>query len=557
MKVNVPLMTDVMTSSPTDEITAWLDADPDPDTYAELADLVERDPAAAVRRFESRLTFGTAGLRGPLGAGPNHMNRVIVRMAAWALGTRLRADHASGLVVVGFDARPNSREFAIDSARVLVELGLTAEVLDEVVPTPVLAHSVIDRGAIGGVMVTASHNPPSDNGYKVYWGDGAQIIPPIDREIEQLIGSRGPLSESELADADVSVMVSAHDRIDAYLDSVVSRVPGAGTTLVRSVYTPLHGVGGPTLLDAFERRGLAAPIVVTEQFEPDGSFPTVSLPNPEEHGALDLAIATAEASACDLILANDPDADRLGVAVRRDGAWRTLTGDEIGTLIGDHLLRAGTGQDRVVACSFVSSTALDRVAAHHGVQIRRTLSGFKWIIRPVIDEPNLQYVFGYEEALGFAASPLVRDKDGITAAVILVELASGLAAENADLVDRLDEIAQRDGLVMTRPVSVRYDDDAAAVTALMAQLRSEPPTMMASYSVAIDDWLNHADPADIVTLDLGEAGQVLIRPSGTEPKIKAYIEATIDTVTDIATARSTLTARIDIIATAVSDLLTR
>lgn len=557
MKVHVPLNTDVMTSPTTDQISAWFDADPDPDTHAELADLVERDPEAAAQRFESRLKFGTAGLRGPLGAGPDHMNRVIVRMAAWALGTRLLADHPDGLVVVGFDARSKSRDFATDTARVLINLGLAVEVLDDVVPTPVLAHSVIDCGAIAGVMVTASHNPPSDSGYKVYWGDGAQIIPPIDRDIERLISSRDPLSEAELADESVSLLVSARGRIDAYLDTVVAALPGAGTTPVHSVYTPLHGVGGQTVLDAFQRRALVAPTLVADQFEPDGDFPTLSLPNPEEDGVLDLAFTTADVAGCDLILANDPDADRLGVAIRRDGRWRTLTGDEIGTLLGDHLLRSGSGPGRVVACSFVSSTALDRVAAHHGVQMRRTLSGFKWIIRPSIEEPDLEYVFGYEEALGFAASPLVRDKDGITAAVVLTELASSLATGGSDLVDRLDEIALRDGLVMTRPVSVRYEHDIAAVTTLMAELRDVPPTTISSHPVVVDDWLTHADPVDLVTLDLGAAGQVLIRPSGTEPKIKAYIEVAIDDVTDIEAARATLSARLDAIATAVDELLTR
>ncbi len=573
-------MSGVITTPQRAEIAAWLAADPDDETHAELTSLLDTDPAEVERRFADRLTFGTAGLRGPLGAGPNRMNRVIVRMAAWAVGTRLLRDNDGGLVVIGYDARHNSREFAIDTARVLGALGLDVEVSDDVVPTPVLAHGVLDRNAIAGVMVTASHNPPGDNGYKVYWSDGAQIIPPIDRDIEALIASRGPLAASELGPVEDVTTVSATERIDRYIEDVIGSLTphsspgssGSGPTKAVSpvtVYTPMHGVGGATLFGAFDRAELPRPEVVQEQFTPDGRFPTVDLPNPEEDGALDLAYETAERVGADLILANDPDADRLGVAVRHDGDWRELSGDEIGTLLADHLLSqpslsqpSPTGAatpdrpDRVVACSIVSSTAIDRVARHHGVQLRRTLTGFKWIIRPAIDERHLEFVFGYEEALGFAPSDRVRDKDGVSAAVVIARLAAELRSADHDLIDRIDEIARRDGLVVTRPVSVRYDADPAAVPALMERIRHAPPPDLGGRAVQnVTDWREASTPADIVELDLGTSGRVLIRPSGTEPKIKAYIEATLDEVTDVDDARARLDADLTGIAAAIRTLL--
>ena len=322
----------------------------------------------------------------------------------------------------------------------------------------------------------------------------------------------------------------------------------------------MHGVGGTAVLEAYERAGLTVPVVVESQFDPDGSFPTVTLPNPEEDGALDAAFETADVVGASLILANDPDADRLGAAVRHRGEWRVLTGDEIGALLGDHLLEHTEGPDRLVACSVVSSSALDRVARHHGAHARRTLTGFKWIIRPVVDEPVLTYVFGYEEALGFAASTHVRDKDGITAAIELSRLAAGLAARGADLVDRLDEMAVRDGLVASQQVSVRYDADPNALHRLMATLRAKPPTSVGDFAVdSCTDWAVSDTPADIFEIDLGPVGRILVRPSGTEPKIKAYLEATMDEIADadaLVEARRTLSDRLDAVAEAVRTLLT-
>jgi len=544
-----------MTAQLEDQISEWINADPDPATRAELARLTEADPAEIERRFSQRLRFGTAGLRGPLGAGPNHMNRVVVRMAAWALATRLRADHDGGLVVIGYDARHLSEEFAHDTARVVAALGLTAEVSDGVVPTPVLAFAVRDRTAIAGVMVTASHNPPGDNGYKVYWNDGAQIIPPIDADIEALIESRPPLQEDELAAFSEVTVLPAEELIGRYLDVIVGESQ-LELEPPKTVYTPLHGIGGSTTLAAFQRRRLPKPTVVERQFAPDGRFPTVALPNPEEDGALDLAFETADQTGADLIVAHDPDADRLGVAVRANGAWRTLTGDEIGTLLGDELLRRGSGAARLVACSVVSSSSLGWIAEHHGVQFRRTLTGFKWIIRPSMDEPDLEYVFGYEEALGFATDARVRDKDGISAAIVLCELAARLRSDDASLLDRLDAIAVRDGLALTGQRSVRFDDDRDALGRIMSRLRNSPPHRLADINIVRHhDWLGADTPTDIVELDLAEVGRVLIRPSGTEAKLKAYIETTERPVVDVDQSRRRLNARLATISVAVGNLI--
>jgi len=544
-----------MTANLEDQIAAWIRADPDPSTRAELTRLVERDPEETERRFSERLLFGTAGLRGRLGAGPNRMNRVLVRMAAWALATRLRADYDTGLVVIGYDARHLSKEFAHDTARVVTKLGLTAEVSDGVVPTPVLAFAVRDRSAIAGVMVTASHNPPGDNGYKVYWSDGAQIIPPIDTDIEALIGSRAPLHNDELADFAAVTVLAAQELIDRYVDIIVGD-SDLGLEPPKTVYTPLHGVGGSATLTAFDRRRLPRPTVVDRQFEPDGRFPTVALPNPEEDGALDLAIETANKTSAELIVAHDPDADRLGVAVLTNGAWRTLTGDEIGALLGDELLRRGSGPNRLVACSVVSSSSLDWIAKHHGVHFRRTLTGFKWIIRPSLDEPDLDYVFGYEEALGFAANPMVKDKDGISAVILLSELAARLRSDDMSLLDRLDELAGRDGLALTSQVSVRFDNDRDGLGRAMSALRNHPPASLAGAAVVDHrDWLSADTPIDIVELNLGERGRVLIRPSGTEAKLKAYIEATEHPVVDIDESRRRLNDWLDTISIAVRDLI--
>jgi phosphomannomutase len=385
-------MTDARTAA-----EAWLAVDPDPETRAALTELLDGAPAELQQCFGGRLTFGTAGLRGPLGPGPLAMNRVIVRMAAAALGRTLLRDGTAGRgAVVGFDARHKSDVFASDTARVLAALGIEAWLLDTRSPTPILAFAVRHLGCAAGVMVTASHNPPADNGYKVYWGDGAQIVPPVDRTIEAEIEAGGLIGDDALAPEDDARIV----RIDTaavvrdYLAATLGppRRP-AGRSPV-TVYTALHGVGAGIVAEAFAHVGLTPPVAVPEQCEPDPDFPTVAFPNPEEPGAMDLVLDLAAAQAADLVLANDPDADRLAVAVPRPGSggYVQLTGDEVGALLGDHRLRHTTGRNRLVVNSLVSSSLLGRMCEAAGVTHRDTLTGFKWIMSAAAGLPDHELV---------------------------------------------------------------------------------------------------------------------------------------------------------------------
>ena len=503
---------------------AWAAADPDPVSAAQLMAAVRDTPDLVAPWFARRLTFGTAGLRGPMGPGPNQMNRVIVRVAARAVGLRLQAEtelDAANHVVIGFDARHLSRDFALDTARVLVSLGIEATLIDGPVPTPVLAHHVLRLGAGAGVMVTASHNPPADNGYKVYWTDGAQIGPALANDIEALMD--GPLvTSAELADHEWVPRLGATTAINNYLTAAIDPAIDAGPDGLEVAYTAMHGVGTQTLLGAFERAGLPRPHLVASQVEPDPDFPTVALPNPEEAGALDEAMASADVSRAELIIANDPDADRLGVAVATAHGWQLLTGDQIGALLADELLGRGSGPDRVVACSLVSSPLLDVMSAARGVHMRRTSTGFKWIIRAAIDEPELEYVFGYEEALGFACSSAARDKDGITAAVEIVRIARQMHGQGLTLLDRLAELGETYGYVATGQVTQRFDDDPSALAIRVADWRHEPPAGLDIRSV-IDHALANP-PTDLLEWHVGDhADRVLIRASGTEPKLKAYL----------------------------------
>ena len=511
-----------MTSRLADLVADWAAADPDPVSAAALHQAWRDRPDEVAGWFDGRLTFGTAGLRGPMGAGPTQMNRVIVRVAAAALCDVVLEEHPDSqpLVVIGHDARHGSREFALDSARVLLVQGVDVAVVDGPIPTPVLAHQVLRTGAAAGVMVTASHNPPADNGYKVYWSDAAQIGPAVADRIEAAM-DRPLLTERDLATHDWVRRRRPAEVIDEYLDAVLAD-RAAGAAPPPFAYTALHGVGAETTRQAVARLGWAPAVEVASQNEPDPDFPTVELPNPEEAGALDEAMATADAADVSLIVAHDPDADRLGVAVRTSEGWRRLHGDEIGALLGDHLLRRGDGDSRVVACSLVSSPMLDLIAEGHGVASRRTSTGFKWIIRPAIDEPSLDYVFGYEEALGYACHPAVRDKDGITAMVELLTLAGELAADGHTLLDRLVELGDRHGHVATGQVTLRFDD-RSRLPALMAELRfSGPPA-----GLAVTETIDHLDstpPTDLLEWRTeGGSSRILLRASGTEPKLKAYL----------------------------------
>ncbi|MFB6678561.1 phospho-sugar mutase [Streptomyces sp. NPDC056390] len=517
---------------------AWLAEDPDPETREELAKLIESaDTKALAERFAGTLQFGTAGLRGELGAGPMRMNRSVVIRAAAGLAAYLKSKgEAGGLVVVGYDARHKSADFARDTAAVMTGAGLRAAVLPRPLPTPVLAFAIRHLGAVAGVEVTASHNPPRDNGYKVYLGDGSQIVPPADAEIAAEIAAIRTLHDVPRPDSgwetlDEGVLEAYLARTDAVL------APDSPRT-ARTVYTAMHGVGKDTLLAAFARAGFPEPVLVTEQAEPDPDFPTVAFPNPEEPGAMDLSFAAARTANPDLIIANDPDADRCAVAVKENENWRMLRGDEVGALLAAHLVARGASG--VFAESIVSSSLLGRIAEKAGLPYEETLTGFKWIAR--VD--GLRY--GYEEALGYCVDPEgVRDKDGITAALLVTELASTLKEQGRTLLDALDDLAVAHGLHATDQLSVRVED-LAIITDAMAALRETPPTELAGLRVAQAEDLTRGTatlpPTDGLryTLDGEYRARVIVRPSGTEPKLKCYLEAVIpvEAHSDLASARA-------------------
>ena len=688
-----------------EQAEAWLAADPDPETCAELEQLLAADSAAELQsRFGSTLKFGTAGLRGELGAGSNRMNRVVVRQTTAALVDYLNelagaADAGSAnaepanakpaKIVIGYDGRRNSDVFARDAAAVAAAKGAQAILLEGVVPTPVLSHAVLRHGCDAGIMITASHNPPRDNGYKVYWHDGAQIIPPHDRKIEQTRHRIGLLPQeygydidsvsastgrtdtlaptSEQVQNDVSAgasfcqVISAAEEIDEYVRVAAAQIkslferspvefgtpdasadePASGSTNLRVVYTPLHGVGKAALLRLFEELEMPKPIVVPEQAEPDGDFPTVQFPNPEEPGALDLALRLAAEEDADVVLANDPDADRLCVAINSaefaistssaaspvaepadslavsNKAYRVLSGDELGCLLAEGILSL-LGKDSeeaklLVGTTIVSSQLLARIAEAHGAAFSETLTGFKWLAR-VGDNMPERFVFGYEEALGFSVLPdLVRDKDGITAAAVFMLLMQEWQAEGASPLDRLGTLYRQHGLNKSRQISFRYEGDNAQATmaAMMGSLRMSPPTSFAASgalpvsdsrslpetadspptpphedssssteeanestrqasgreSNAVSSIVDYAEgtassvPANVLMYFLRSGARVIIRPSGTEPKLKAYLEV-IEPVGDsgdpnasIAEAADLATAQLNQLEAAVRSLI--
>ncbi|WP_243232479.1 phospho-sugar mutase [Microbacterium sp. CIAB417] len=529
---------------------AWLRQDPDAETRDELAGIITLaaggNPAALADladRFGARLAFGTAGLRGALGAGSNRMNRVLVAQAAAGFAAYLleRAGGAVPTVVIGYDGRRNSRRFAQDSAELFAGAGLRAILLPRLLPTPVLAFAVRHLGADAGVMVTASHNPPNDNGYKVYLGgadQGSQIVSPADAEIARHIqqvadaGDVGSLPRSdayEIADEQV---------VEAYVAATAAVAPaGEGARGLRWVYTAMHGVGWETVEKIVTAAGYPRPTVVRAQQHPDPTFRTVAFPNPEEPGAMDLAFDIARSTGAELILANDPDADRLAVAIPdpdADGGWRRLSGNEVGLLLGARAARAAEGTPgAALACSLVSSPGLGVIAERHGLGFAETLTGFKWISRA----PGI--VFGYEEALGYLVNPgTVRDKDGISAAVAVLGLAAEARERGESLATLLAELGETYGHFASGQVSVRVED-LSVITAVMASLRQVPPTAVGDAAVASAEDLLVAAPGqpagDVLRYRLAGGGRVIVRPSGTEPKLKVYIDAQGDSA-DAATA---------------------
>lgn len=679
-----------------EQAEAWLAADPDLETRAELEQLLAAGDAAELQsRFGDTLKFGTAGLRGELGAGPNRMNRVVVRQTTAALTDYLNelaeaanaeavntgsANTESAKIVIGYDGRRNSDAFARDAAAVAAAKGAQAILLEGTVPTPVLAHAVLRHGCDAGIMITASHNPPQDNGYKVYWNDGAQIIPPHDRKIERTrhqigllpqeygsdfapgLASRAetPSPTSEQAQSAVGAeprfcqVIAAVDEIEQYAKAAAAQISSlfenssddrfgetdadglAKAAIHRQVvYTPLHGVGKATLLRLFEVLGLSEPIVVPEQAEPDGDFPTVQFPNPEEPGALDLALRLAAKEDADVVLANDPDADRLCVALKQPSPdppdspdisasrisgthsatvraepshYRVLSGDELGCLLADGILSlvgssAKGAAGLLVGTTIVSSQLLAKIAEAHGAAFGETLTGFKWLARVGSSRPE-RFVFGYEEALGFSVLPdLVRDKDGITAAAVFMLLMQQWQTAGVEPLERLAELSRQHGLHKSRQISFRYEGDNARTTtaAIMGSLRMSPPTSFAvsgallvspqhslpetadsppppsledsssgtdgkeanesrrrasgKESNAISSIVDYAEgtagsvPANVLMYFLRNGARVVIRPSGTEPKLKSYLEvielvgdsddpnAALAEATDLATAQ--------------------
>nr|BFD83025.1 phospho-sugar mutase [Streptomyces sp. Xyl84] len=506
---------------------AWLAEDPDADTRAELAALIEaRDTAELTARFAGTLQFGTAGLRGELGAGPLRMNRSVVIRAAAGLAAYLKKQgiphgtDTAGLVVIGYDARHKSADFARDTAAVMTGAGLRAAVLPRPLPTPVLAFAIRHLGAVAGVEVTASHNPPRDNGYKVYLGDGSQIVPPADAEIAAEIDAITTLTAVSRPDTGWETL--GEDVLEAYLARTDAVLAQGSPRTARTVYTAMHGVGKETLLAAFARAGFPAPALVAEQADPDPDFPTVAFPNPEEPGAMDLAFAKARETGPDLIIANDPDADRCAAAVKDGADWRMLRGDEVGALLAAHLVARGA--HGTFAESVVSSSLLGRIAAKAGLPYEETLTGFKWIARV----EGLRY--GYEEALGYCVDPEgVRDKDGITAALLITELASRLKEEGRTLLDLLDDLAVEHGLHATDQLSVRVQD-LSLITDAMRRLREQPPTALAGLPVTRAEDLTQGTqtlpPTDGLRYTL-DGARVIVRPSGTEPKLKCYLEVVV------------------------------
>jgi phosphomannomutase len=492
----------------------WVDDDPDHETRVELGRVLARakeGDAAAVAdledRFSGMLEFGTAGLRGAIGAGPNRMNRSVVIRAAAGLAAYLRRTEPEPFVVVGYDARTNSDVFARDTAAVTVGSGGRAAVLPHALPTPVLAFAIRHLGADAGVMVTASHNPPQDNGYKVYLGDGSQIVPPADADIAGEIARVQSVADVPLADDGWETL--GDDVLEAYLDATT-----------------------------------------------DAAFPTVAFPNPEEPGAIDAALDLAREIGPDIVLANDPDADRCAVAVPADGDWRMLRGDEVGALLGHHILARGVDPDAVFACSIVSSRLLAAMAAKAGIRHEETLTGFKWIARV----EGLS--FGYEEALGYCVDPgHVRDKDGLSACLMVAELAATLKAKGRVLTDVLDDLAVEHGVHATDSFSVRVAD-LSLIGDVMARLREKPPSEVAGIAVArADDLATGVDglpPTDGLRYHLEDGSRVIVRPSGTEPKLKVYLEVIepVDGADSLAASRATAAERLGRIRAAMGDLTT-
>ncbi|MBL4850220.1 MAG: phospho-sugar mutase [Planctomycetes bacterium] len=550
-------------------VSAWIEQDPCPEDRAELEALLQaEDWAELSERFAGPLAFGTAGLRGVLGAGETRMNRAVVIRTSYGLGKALLARDpafAERGVAIGYDGRRGSLQFSKDSAGVLLALGIRVHLTRGTCPTPLLAYAVTHLDAAAGVVVTASHNPPEYNGYKVYAPNGAQIVPPWDHEIASQIATApgaDAIEQADLASAEASGrLVYLGEEMDAsYLSAIraLYRIEAADPNGTQRrelgiVYTPLHGVGRDLIVRTFAEAGFEKLSVVPEQAEPDGEFPTVRFPNPEEPGALDLALAQAEREGASLIVANDPDADRLACVVKaKDGSFRPLTGNQIGVLLGTYLLEREEllgldppegAADRMVAASIVSSPQLGAAARAMGVYYEETLTGFKWIANQALAaeaERGARFVFGYEEALGYTVGTVVRDKDGISAAVILCELVAYLAERGETLLDRLDALARRTGVYLSgqRATVFPGQEGAQTMATIMERIRSAPPSEVAGQAVIAFTDISAGErrpvggppepirlpKSNVLVFDFAGGDRIIARPSGTEPKLKLYFD---------------------------------
>jgi phosphomannomutase len=526
--------------------SVWAASDPDPETRAEIERLVAAgDDAALAERFVPELTFGTAGIRGMVGAGPARMCRAVVIRTTHAVAAHLLSSGVTGPVVVGFDARPSSSGFAEDAVGVLAAAGVPVRFFPEPTPTPLVAYTARILGASGAIVITASHNPPQDNGYKLYGANASQIIPPMDTSIEELIrvspaASDVPRIDDPMTGGHELVTAVPDDTEDRYIDELISaRFRSEGSDL-RIVYTPMHGVGGRTVRKLLVRAGHTGMIPVSEQFEPDGTFPTVAFPNPEEPGALDLAMATARDRGADLVLANDPDADRLAVVAPLEGEWAPLSGNDLGALLGDYVLEHHRGPEiPIVVSSIVSSPMMERLADLRGARHESTLTGFKWIVDAGLALEAAgegRFVFGYEEALGYTVGSTVRDKDGISAALVLCDLAQDLDESGRTLWDRLHELWDAVGVWASAQHSVTRTGPGgvAHLRESVERLAGAPPGEVSGHKVTrVVDYRRGAESRprwlgaqELLELSLGRSGRVLVRPSGTEPKLKIYVDLT-------------------------------
>ncbi len=527
-----------MTSSRTGAAAQeWISHDPDPQTAAELAALTEEE---LDERFAQPLTFGTAGLRGPLRGGPNGMNLAVVLRTTWAVAKVLKDCGLAGKpVVVGRDTRHGSEDFALAAAEVLAAQGFAVTLMFAAVPTPVVAFEVRHQPAVAGIQITASHNPPSDNGYKVYWEGGFPIVPPADSEIERAVAEAPHADEIPRQ----PVTPSGVEMVQHY----VERAAGVRHTheSVRVALTPMHGVGGEFAMDALVKAGFSDVHVVDSQFAPDPDFPTVTFPNPEEPGAVDALLELAADVDAEIAIALDPDADRCAVGVPTPDGWRMLSGDETGWLLGDYILSqiepGPVSEATAVASTVVSSRMLAAIAKDHGARHVETLTGFKWLSRADVDLPGCTLVYAYEEAIGHCVDPgAVRDKDGISAAVLACDLVAALRDQGRTVLDALDKLALRYGVHTTTAVSRRVAD-ADEAEAVMARLRTTPPDRLAGFEVTVTDLLQAQKRTDALVFFGGNEDnwvRMVVRPSGTEPKLKSYIEVRCSNIGDLEATRA-------------------